>query len=49
MAQPFVIIGKTFSSFSSKLGDFAPWREEFPTPSALSFQINCPGHANFEL
>jgi len=33
----------------SKLGDFAPWREEFPTPIALSFQINCAGHANYEL
>jgi len=30
-----------FSSFPSELGDFAPWREEFPTPSAFSFQIIC--------
>jgi hypothetical protein len=31
------------------LGDFAPWREEFPAPSAFSFQIICVGGANFEL
>ena len=28
-----------------KLGDFAPRREEFPTPSAFSFQSICAGHA----
>jgi hypothetical protein len=33
----------------SKLGDFAPWREEFPTPSASSFQIICAGRVNLEL
>jgi hypothetical protein len=33
------IIRKKSHSFPSELGDFAPWREEFPTPSAFSFQI----------
>src|SRR6266545_2237145 len=30
------IICKSFHLSPSKLGDFAPWREEFPTPSAFS-------------
>ena len=25
------------------LGDFVPWREEFPAPGAFSFQIICVG------
>jgi hypothetical protein len=43
------IICENILSFPSELGDFAPWREEFPTPSTFSFQIICAGRANFEL
>jgi len=38
-----------FSFFASELGDFSPWREEFPTPSAFNSQIICAGRASFEL
>ncbi len=37
------------SFFLLKLGDFAPWRENSRTPSAISFRIICAGHANFQL
>ena len=33
------IIYKSFCPFPNKLGAFAPWREEFPTPSTFDARL----------
>jgi len=44
------IINKNSISLRLKLGDFAPSRDECPTPSCVTYlQIICASRANFEL
>jgi hypothetical protein len=33
--------------FLFKLGDFAPWREEFPNPRVIRCRIFCAGPRKF--